>query len=84
MYYSLLDPGVNAIYKAVSNDGESWTSVGEVLDSESNDRAMVDPDVVELSDNNYIMFYGMSEGKSSTGGDTINLYRATYSGNIFE
>lgn len=83
MYYSLLDPTENAVYKAASDDGENWTVIGKVLDPENKSNAIVDPDIVEISVNNYMMFYGMSEGATSTSGDTINLYRATYVGEIF-
>lgn len=79
MYYSILNPSENALYKATSTDGLAWTKVGKILD-ETN--ALVDPDVVEISPENYVMYYGLSSGANSTGGETLNLYRATYKGKL--
>jgi hypothetical protein len=79
MYYSILNQNENALYKATSTDGLVWAKVGKILD-EAN--ALVDPDVVEISSDNYIMYYGLSSGAYSTGGETLNLYMATYKGKL--
>lgn len=83
MYYSILDPKLNGIYKATSKDGLTWTkSDGQVI-TKLSAKAFVDPDVVEISPGNYKMFFGKSSGDSSTGGEQIDLYSATYKGSIF-
>ncbi|MFH1855110.1 MAG: hypothetical protein ABH810_01750 [bacterium] len=83
MYYSNLNPQKNGLYKAYSSDGLNWTEIEGQVVSKTGDNAIVDPDVVETANNEFVMFFGESSGGSSTGGDQINLYRATYSGNIF-
>jgi len=83
MYYSILDPQKNGLYKAVSSDGLAWTKLdGQVVEKTGNN-AIVDPDVVEISPNNFVMYFGESSGASSVGGDQINLYGAIYNGDIF-
>ncbi|TSC94238.1 MAG: hypothetical protein Athens101428_391 [Candidatus Berkelbacteria bacterium Athens1014_28] len=83
MYYSMLDPAKNAIYKATSIDGEEWNLAGKVLEKKNSNSAIVDPDVVEISTGKYMMFFGESESETSTGGSAINLYRATTDESIF-
>jgi len=83
MYYSNLDPKNNGIYKAQSLDGLEWNNQTKLF-SATTSGAVVDPDVFELSSEKYAMFLGQSETGGSTGGEEINLYYATFSGNIFE
>lgn len=79
MYYSNLDPQKNGLYKATSTDGLSWTALsGQIVTKESG-AIVVDPDVVELSTNKYKMFYGQSMSVEGM----LDLYSATYDGNIF-
>lgn len=83
MYYSNLDPQKNAIYRATSNDGLTWDNETKLF-SATTKGAVVDPDVVEISPIKFVMFLGQSTSGGSTGGEEINLYRATYTGNIFK
>lgn len=83
MYYSILDPVKNALYKATSTDGLNWVNQTKLFSSTTNG-VVVDPDVFETSANNYVMFFGQSVSGGSTGGEQINLYRATYSGEIHD
>lgn len=82
MYYSNLDPSSNAIYKSTSSDGIEW-SQGIKLFTSTTNGAVVDPDVVYINDNEYVMFIGQSESGGSTAGEAINLYRATLSQSIY-
>lgn len=82
MYYSNLSPSKNAIYKATSTDGLKWENETKLFDSKTGG-AIVDPDVVEISPSNYVMFLGQSAGDGSTAGEQINLYRATLEKSIF-
>lgn len=82
MYYSVLDPSKNALYKANSDDGLVWKNQTKILSPTVNG-AIVDPDVFETTADNYVMFFGQSSAGGSTNGETINLYRATFNGQIF-
>lgn len=82
MYYSVLDPAKNAIYKATSTDGLTWGN-GIKLFAATTSGAVVDPDVVEVTSTDYIMFLGQSTSGGSTGGEQINLYRAELKQSIF-
>lgn len=86
MYYSILDPTNNALYKAVSNDGLKWESVGKVLDKQNPQGSIVDPDVVEISKDNYYMYFGEFAASDSTasGDDQPGLFYASYKGDIFK
>jgi hypothetical protein len=83
MYYSILEPSKNGLYKATSQDGLTWTPIDGQIISKTGDNAIVDPDVLEITPNNWVMYFGESGGASSTGGEQINLYRSTYEGDIF-
>jgi len=83
MYYSQLEPSKNAIFKATSSDGLEWGNE-KMLFKSTTGGAIVDPDVFETSLGNFVMFFGQSSAGGSTGGEVINLYRATFAGNIFE
>ena len=80
MYYSSLDPQNNALYKATSEDGLTWKSVGKIMDRFSQNGVIVDPDIVSISTDEYLMLLGAS---SSAEGQ-LDLYRATFKGDIFE
>jgi len=82
MYYSVLEPNKNAIYKATSNDGLTWDNQ-KLLFKSTTGGAIVDPDVYETSTGSYTMFFGQSSAGGSTGGEVINLFKATLIGNIF-
>lgn len=83
MYYSVLDPAKNGLYKATSADGLTWTTLDNQVVTKTGTNAIVDPDVFETSSGNWLMYFGESGGNSSVSGDQINLYRASFSGNIF-
>jgi len=82
MYYSVLDPARNGIYKAISTDGLKWENETKLFASSAGG-AIVDPDVVQISPTNYVMFFGQSSMGGSTGGEQINLYRAELNKSIF-
>lgn len=82
MYYTILDPQRNGIYKATSTDGLKWTELGKVF-SATTSGAVVDADVVEGPSGNYVMFLGQTENGDSTGGETLNLYRAELNKSIY-
>jgi len=85
MYYTILDPSRNALYKATSSDGLTWTESGKILSKTSTASAIVDADVFALSDTSYVMYFGQSLTGNSTGaGETMNLYRATLTGSVFK
>jgi len=85
MYYTILDPQKNGLYKAISDDGLTWTKLDGVVVQKSNaNGAIVDADVFETTDDNYLMNFGESQSGDSTGGEQINLYRANYRGEIFK
>ncbi len=83
MYYSVLEPTENNLFKAVSNDGLKWTTLSGQVVQKTGSNAIVDPDVYQTTSNTWNMNFGESSGNSSTGGDKINLYRATFEGDIF-
>jgi len=84
MYYSVLDPSQNQLQKAYSTDGLQWTPLkGPVVAKTSTTADIVDPDVVQLSATKFEMFFGESATNANSGGGQINLYKATYDGNIF-
>ncbi|MFA6082344.1 MAG: hypothetical protein WC773_02960 [Patescibacteria group bacterium] len=78
MYYSKLNPSDNAIYKATSKDGLTWVQQEKVLDKKSASGVIVDPDVVPINDNSYVMFYGESGAT-----EQIDLYMAKANHSIF-
>lgn len=82
MYYSILDPQRNGIYKATSSDGLTWSNETKLF-AATTSGAVVDPDLVEISPTSYIMFLGQSTSGGSTGGEQINLYRAELNKTIF-
>jgi len=82
MYYSVLDPAKNALYKATSTDGLKWENETKLF-AATTGGAIVDPDVVEITPTNYIMFLGQSTSGGSTGGEQINLYSAELKQSIF-
>lgn len=82
MYYSILDPAKNALYKATSTDGLKWENETKLF-AATTGGAIVDPDVVEISKDSYVMFLGQSSSGGSTAGETINLYRTTLDKSIF-
>jgi hypothetical protein len=85
MYYSILNPSKNGLYKAVSKDGLLWTELeGQIIAKSSARNAIVDPDVYEIANGSYVMNFGESTSNGSTGGEQINLYNATFQGEIFE
>jgi len=79
MYYSNIDPGRNAIYKATSSNGKTWKSAGKVLERENEASSIVDPDVVEGVNNDLVMFFGEFAGDSTAAQGRPTLYRATLS-----
>ena len=83
MYYSVLTPENNALYKTTSTDGINWQPGEIILKPRSLSQALVDPDVVQISADKYRMFYGEAGGDSTQGGTTINLYYADSNGDIF-
>lgn len=83
MYYSILDPARNGLYKATSTDGLNWTPGNTLILPRVGSAAQVDPDVFPVGEANYIMYYGQSVSNSSTGGESINLYRAALQDSIF-
>lgn len=85
MYYSILDPAKNGLYKAVSNDGLTWAELeNQVIAKSSTKNAIVDPDVYKVTDGSYVMNFGESVSNSSTGGEQINLYNATFQGDVIK
>lgn len=82
MYYTILDPQRNGIYKATSTDGLKWTELEKVF-SATTKGAVVDADVVEGPSGNFVMFLGQTESGDSTGGETLNLYRAELNKSIY-
>jgi hypothetical protein len=82
MYYSVLDPAKNALYKASSSDGLNWGE-GTKLFGATTGGAIVDPDVVQISADNNVMFFGQSTSGGSTQGEQINLYRGEFASDIF-
>ena len=81
MYFTNLNPDSNGIYKAYSSDGLNWTALnGPVIEKTNSNYVNVDPDVVETSSNHFTMFYGQASDPSSP----LNLYSASYRGNIFQ
>lgn len=82
MYYSVLDPQKNALYKATSEDGLTWQNETKLFVATTSG-AIVDPDVVEVSPTQYVMFIGQSTGGGSAGGEQIDLYRAVLEKSIF-
>lgn len=84
MYYSVLDPNPNNIYKATSTDGLTWVKIDGAVLTKTAGAAVVDPDVIELSPGSHQMFFGESTTSTSTNqGDTINLFYANYTGEVF-
>lgn len=83
MYYSVLTPDNNALYKTTSTDGINWQPGEIILKPSSVSQTLVDPDVVQISADKYRMFYGEAGGDSTQGGTTINLYYADSNGDIF-
>ncbi|MFA6963518.1 MAG: hypothetical protein WC227_02270 [Patescibacteria group bacterium] len=83
MYYSVLEPSENNLFKAISTDGYLWTKLSGQVIKKTGENAIVDPDVFETTPGSWVMNFGESGGNSSTGGDQINLYRATFEGDIF-
>ena len=83
MYYSLLEPTKNAMYKATSTDGLKWSNE-KLLFNATTGGAIVDPDVFETSAEIFVMFFGQSSGGGSTGKEMINLYKGTFTGDIFK
>ncbi len=80
MYYTNLIPNTNGLYKAVSSDGISWTPLsGQIIRKQNPYGVIVDPDVVVTPDGSYKMFYGEAPDNNSP----IDLYSATFKGNIF-
>ncbi len=86
MYFSTLTGDNNRFYKATSNDGLKWEKGQEVLKPESEQGAIVDPDVVEIAPGKWRMFFGeMPEGEPQMEGPgQINLYWADFEGGIFK
>jgi predicted GH43/DUF377 family glycosyl hydrolase len=82
MYYSILDPSRNAMYKATSNDGLFWNNETKIF-SATTGGAIVDADVFGTQPNKYLMLFGQSQSGGSTGGETIDLYLAISDGDIF-
>lgn len=83
MYYSVLTPENNALYKAISSDGLNWTPGEIIIKPASSSQALIDPDVVKISAEKYRMFFGEAGGDSTQGDTTINLYYADSNGDIF-
>lgn len=80
MYYTKLLPDENGLFKAYSTDGLKWTALsGQVVKKTNANGVIVDPDVVQTSTNHYTMFFGEAPNNNSQ----LNLYSATYAGNIF-
>lgn len=78
MYYATLPKPEakerNAIYKATSNDGLTWKTLGKILEPEKEMGFVVDPDVIKIN-GKYRMFFGESTGDIGAPG-AINLYFA--------
>lgn len=83
MYYSVLTPEDNAIYKSTSEDGINWQKGEIVIKPADSSKSVVDPDVILLSSGKYRMFFGEAGGDSTQSGTTINLYYADSNGDIF-
>jgi len=69
--------GTKGIYSADSSDGVTFTANGQVISTEE-DEAKLDPDVIELIDNegHYRMYFGYKSDTSDNDAD-FNLYSAT-------
>lgn len=85
MYYSVLTGGGNALYKSVSNDGLNWNEGILIISASSANKTIVDPDVLEINQNQYRMFFAEMGTEESSGNNPpeTKLYSANYSGNIF-
>lgn len=94
MYFSVLTGDNNRFYRAISTDGLKWTKGPEVLKPDSEQGAIVDPDVVPIGIPvtgtfqvfKWRMFFGeMASGEGQMGGPAqINLYYADFEGDIFD
>lgn len=94
MYFATLEGNNNKFYKATSSDGINWQRGEIVLKPNSENGAIVDPDVVEISAGpstssgqaKWRMFFGeMAKGQGQMGGSAqIDLYYADFEGDIFE
>lgn len=83
MYYTDLDPAKNAIYKASSSDGLTWRPLGKILDKAGAESTVVDADVIEITPGRWTMFFGAMNNANPATGQDINLYSASFSGNIY-
>lgn len=76
MYYSVLTGPDNRLYKATSTDGLKWSGKEEVVKPLNSNSSVVDPDVVNISTNQYRMFFGEALAGDSTVPGEIDLYYA--------
>jgi hypothetical protein len=86
MYFATLEGTGNKFYRATSKDGFTWEKGQIVLRPKEIQGAIVDPDVVNVSDSKYRMFFGESaDGNAQmNGGGQFNLYYADTEANIFQ
>lgn len=82
MYYSVLSQTTNQIYKSTSSDGLIWQEGVGVLQPSTSSMTVIDPDVVKIVDNKYLMYFGEASSSGTSGG-SINLYLSEMNGNIF-
>ena len=85
MYFATLEGAGNKFYKATSTDGLAWKKGEVVLRPNTSSGAIVDPDVVLISEDKYRMFFGESTSGNAqmNGGGQIDLYYADDNVEIF-
>lgn len=78
MYFATLEGAGNKIYKATSTDGLTWKKGEVMLRPNTSSGVVVDPDVVQISEDKYRMFFGESTSGNAqmNGGGQIDLYYA--------
>lgn len=86
MYFATLEGAGNKIYKATSKDGLTWEKGEIVLRPNTSSGVVLDPDVINLSQNKYRMFFGESASGNAqmNGGGQIDLYYADDNIDIFQ
>lgn len=86
MYFATLEGAGNKIYKATSLDGLAWKKGEVMLRPDASSGVVVDPDVVQISEDKYRMFFGQSaNGNVQMGGSgQLDLYAATANQDIFK
>jgi len=86
MYYSVLTGPGNKIYKSVSANGLKWETGQEALFPYDKNSTIVDPDVFEIDNNNYRMFFGEARGTETQTEAPVefDLYSANSDRDIFD